>query len=73
MILRCCLWQLISQNARVYMIGFKGGVEFGLDYERYGEVITDRERAAEVLEMLVKENTARLALFRKLGEKLTRV
>ena len=68
-ILRCCLWQLISQNARVYMIDFKGGVEFGLDYERYGEVITDRERAAEVLEMLVKENTARLALFRKLRVK----
>ena len=48
---------------------FKGGVEFGLDYERYGEVITDRERAAEVLEMLVKENTARLALFRQLRVK----
>ena len=68
-ILRCCLWQLINQNARVYMIDFKGGVEFGLDYERYGEVITDRERAAEVLEMLVKENTARLALFRNLRVK----
>ena len=68
-ILRCCLWQLINQDARVYMIDFKGGVEFGLDYERYGEVITDRERAAEVLEMLVKENTERLALFRKLRVK----
>ena len=47
----------------------KAVVEFGLDYERYGEVITDRERAAEVLEMLVKENTARLALFRQLRVK----
>lgn len=68
-ILRCCLWQLINQNARVYMIDFKGGVEFGLDYEEFGEVITDRERAVEVLEMLVKENAARLALFRQLRVK----
>ena len=64
-ILRCCLWQLVNQGAQVYMIDFKGGVEFGLDYEEYGEVITDRERAAEVLEMLCKENAARLALFRQ--------
>lgn len=68
-IIRCCLWQLINQGARAYMIDFKGGVEFGIDYERYGEVIMDRERAAEVLEMLVQENNARLALFRPLKVK----
>lgn len=68
-ILRCCLWQMIKHNARVYMIDFKGGVEFGIDYEKYGEVIMDRERAVEVLEMLVKENQERLVLFRKLKVK----
>lgn len=68
-ILRCCLWQMILQNAKVYMIDFKGGVEFGLDYEQYGEVITDRKKAVSILEMLVNENEARLALFRQLRVK----
>lgn len=64
-ILHVCLWQMIKKGAKVVMLDFKGGVEFGLDYEEYGEVITDRERALEVLEELVKENSMRLALFRK--------
>ena len=55
-ILRCLLWQMIEQGARVYMIDFKGGVEFGKQYEQYGEVITERERALQVLDLLVKEN-----------------
>ncbi|MFT8352892.1 FtsK/SpoIIIE domain-containing protein, partial [Clostridium saccharoperbutylacetonicum] len=64
-ILRCLLWQLIKKSCRVYMIDFKGGVEFGLDYEKYGEVITDKERALEVLKTLTKENKIRLKLFRE--------
>lgn len=68
-ILRLILWQLINQGCSVYMIDFKGGVEFGKAYERYGEVITERERAVAVLEMLVKENEARLKLFRELEVK----
>ena len=68
-ILRCLLWQLIEQGARVYMIDFKGGVEFGKQYEQYGEVITERERALQVLEMLVKENEYRLRIFRDLEVK----
>lgn len=68
-ILRCILWQMILQGSRVYMIDFKGGVEFGKQYEKYGEVITERERAAEVLEILVQENDARLKLFRDLEVK----
>lgn len=63
-ILHVCLWQMITKSARVVMLDFKGGVEFGLEYEQYGEVVTDRERAAEVLEELVRENALRLALFR---------
>lgn len=64
-ILRCCLWQLIQQGARVIMIDFKGGVEFGIDYEQYGEVITDRKRAAEVLKDVVEEMKHRLEELRQ--------
>jgi S-DNA-T family DNA segregation ATPase FtsK/SpoIIIE len=68
-ILRCMLWQMINKGCRIYMIDFKGGVEFGLAYEQYGEVITVRERALAVLEMLVAENEQRLQLFRSLEVK----
>lgn len=68
-ILREILWQLISKGCKVYMIDFKGGVEFGKPYERFGEVITERERALKVLQMLVQENAERLKLFRDLEVK----
>ncbi len=68
-ILRCILWQMILQGCKVFMIDFKGGVEFGKQYEQYGEVITDRERALEVLELLVQENEYRLKIFRDLQVK----
>lgn len=68
-ILRTCLWQMINQGAKVIMIDFKGGVEFGKRYEAYGEVITDRKRALTVLTELCKENEKRLALFRELEVK----
>ena len=68
-ILRCLLWQMIEQGARVYMIDFKGGVEFGKQYEQYGEVITERERALQVLDLLVRENEYRLHVFRDLEVK----
>lgn len=68
-ILRCMLWQMINQGSKVFMIDFKGGVEFGKQYEQFGEVITERERALEVLEMLVRENDYRLRIFRDLEVK----
>lgn len=68
-ILRTCLWQMINQGCKVYMIDFKGGVEFGIQYERYGEVITDRARALEVLTQLCNENEYRLSIFRDLEVK----
>ncbi len=64
-ILRAILWQMVNQGAKIFMIDFKGGVEFGPRFEEYGEVITDRARALIVFQMLVEENTARLALFRE--------
>lgn len=68
-ILRCMLWQMIKKGSRVFMVDFKGGVEFGKAYERYGEVVTDRERALQLLLLLVEENAARLKLFRELEVK----
>ncbi len=68
-LLRTCLWQMITKGAKVYMIDFKGGVEFGLDYEEFGEVITERKRALKVLTQLCKENEERLALFRNMRAK----
>ena len=68
-LLRTCLWQMISKGAKVYMCDFKGGVEFGLDYEAFGEVITDRKRALKVLTQLCQENEERLTLFRNMRVK----
>ena len=68
-ILRLILWQFINQGSRVYMLDFKGGVEFGIDYERYGEVVTERKRALQILTELEAENAQRLTLFRNLKVK----
>lgn len=67
--LRCMLWQLISKGAKCFMIDFKGGVEFGKAYEEYGQVITDKDEALKVLQMLTKENELRLKLFREMEVK----
>lgn len=68
-LLRTCLWQMICKNSMVFMIDFKGGVEFGIDYEKFGEVITERKRALKVLTDLCEENEKRLALFRSMRVK----
>ena len=64
-ILRSMLWQCVKKGARIHMIDFKGGVEFGLDYEDFGEVITERQDALDLLKDLTKEMRLRLDLFRK--------
>lgn len=66
-ILRTMLWQMAARGAVLYMVDFKGGVEFGKVYEQYGEVVTDRKRALVVLHGLVAENTERLAVLRQTG------
>ncbi|MDD4564945.1 MAG: FtsK/SpoIIIE domain-containing protein [Eubacteriales bacterium] len=68
-LMRCLLWQSIKKGARVYMIDFKGGVEFGKEYEKYGEVFTERQDALAMLKELTRENTLRLKLFREVGVK----
>lgn len=68
-ILRAMLWQLLNKGCIAYMIDFKGGVEFGKAYEKFGQVITEKEVALEVLKMLTEENKKRLDLFRELEVK----
>ena len=68
-LMRCILWQCIKKGAKVYMVDFKGGVEFGREYEQYGEVFTARQEALQMLKELTKENTMRLKLFREVGVK----
>jgi len=68
-LLRCMLWQAIKKGARIFMIDFKGGVEFGTVYEYFGEVVTERQRAVEILKELVVENSERLKKFREIGVK----
>lgn len=68
-LLRSCLWQMVKKGCQVYMIDFKGGIEFGKRWEKFGEVITDRERALEVLKQITEENTRRMGIFRELEAK----
>lgn len=68
-ILRLMLWQLLKAGCRAYMIDFKGGVEFGKAYEKFGQVITEKEEALAILTMLTAENKRRLDLFRELEVK----
>jgi len=65
-ILHTCLWQAVLKGWKVYMFDFKGGVEFSKRYEQYGEVITDRKKALDILTMLCEENEKRSELFRDL-------
>lgn len=62
----CMAWQCIRKGAKAYMVDFKGGIEFG-PFEQFGEVITERKRAIEVLQQLTEENTLRMALFKRSG------
>nr|WP_243447656.1 FtsK/SpoIIIE domain-containing protein [Clostridium perfringens] len=68
-ILRCILWQLLKQGAIAYMVDFKGGVEFGLEYEKVGQVITEVDAAEKLFKYLVDENAKRLKLLRESGSK----
>jgi S-DNA-T family DNA segregation ATPase FtsK/SpoIIIE len=68
-ILRLMLWQAARKGAKIIMIDFKGGVEFGKKYEKFGEVITEKERALERLKELTLENGERLKLFREMEVK----
>ncbi len=67
-LLRLFLWEFICKGATPYMIDFKGGIEL-TDFEMYGEVVYDRNKALDLLKEINQELTARLNLFRNLGVK----
>jgi S-DNA-T family DNA segregation ATPase FtsK/SpoIIIE len=64
-ILRTMAWQMFMKGSRLVFLDFKGGVEFGKDWEAIGDVYLEREKALPILEMIVAENAARMALFRE--------
>lgn len=68
-ILRCCLYQMIYQGARIFMFDFKGGIEFNSTYETFGKVITDRQKAIEILDRLKLENDLRMEELKKYNAK----
>lgn len=68
-LMRCILWQMINQGCKVYMMDFKGGVEFGKAYEHYGQVVIELEDSLPILMYLVKETKQRFKLFRDMEVK----
>lgn len=68
-ILRAIMRQMVLKGAKSYMFDFKGGIEFGKPYERFGEVVTEREQAVKVLDELVRENEYRMKMFRDVEAK----
>jgi S-DNA-T family DNA segregation ATPase FtsK/SpoIIIE len=67
--LRCMFYQFVQKGGLPFMLDFKGGVEFGIEYEKFGEVVTERKPAIELMGLLVKENAARLEMFRNMRVK----
>lgn len=63
-ILRCMLWQAIKKGAKVYIIDFKGGVEFDRRWEDFATVVMEKEDAIALVKHLCTEMRMRLALFR---------
>lgn len=59
----CLTWQLIKKGAIVIPMDFKGGIELDM-FAPFHEVISERERAIEVLEKVIKEYEVRLKLIK---------
>ena len=68
-IIRCILWQFIAKGHKVILVDFKGGLEFGEAYQRYGDTITDKKSLAKQLDILLKENELRQAELGRVGAK----
>lgn len=66
-LLRQVLWQCIRKGAKVCIIDFKGGVEFGGKWEEFSKIYTERGEAIEMLTQLQLEMEARFRLFKRFG------
>ena len=62
--LRCLLWQCVKKGAKLYIVDFKGGVEFkNWENLKLAEVVTEEESASKVFNHLQEEMKQRLQLF----------
>lgn len=62
--LRCLLWQCVKKGAKLYIVDFKGGVEFkNWENLKLADVVTDEESAFAVFNHLQEEMKQRLTLF----------
>lgn len=62
--LRCLLWQCVKKGAKLYIVDFKGGVEFkNWENLHLAEVVTEEDTAAMVFNHLQEEMKQRLTLF----------
>ena len=68
--LRCLMWQCVLKGAKIFILDFKGGLEFGAPWERYAKVYSTPEEALVLLETLFSEMQARNELFRETTMKL---
>ena len=68
-IVQCVLWQLVKKGALPIVIDFKGGIEFGGDWENYGKVVTELDDALEIVNLLTAEQEARFRFLRDDGAK----
>jgi len=68
--LRCVAYQAMEQQqANLWAIDFKGGIEFE-NFEPHGvDCVWEREKAMAVLTYLITEHNARIALFKENGVK----
>lgn len=68
-IVQCVLWQFVKKGARPIIIDFKGGIEFGGDWEKFGTVVTELDDAVDIVQKLAMEQEARFRHFRDDGIK----
>ena len=70
--LRTIMWQCVLKGAKIFILDFKGGLEFSAAWERYSQVYCQPDEAFELLENLFTEMDARNTLFKKTSEDLYR-
>lgn len=70
--LRTIMWQCVLKGAKIFILDFKGGLEFSAAWERYSQVYCEPDEALELLEKLYLEMDARNTLFKRTAEDLYR-
>ena len=68
--LRTIMWQCVLKGAKIFILDFKGGLEFGAAWERHSQVYCEADEAYALLEKIYLEMDARNTLFKKTSEDL---